>query len=101
MNKILVYPVGLALITQALIGLAFFVSSIWENEKRAVVFGGIQFALMLGLVIGFFYFKAAGFFETGTGQIVLVAMIILALFVFLFLFKKTGSNPKAREGTKG
>ncbi len=101
MSKILIYPVGLALVIQALIGFAFFVSSIWEKEKRAAVFGGIQFAFMLGLVIVYFYFKGTGFLETGSGQTVLVAMVILALFIFLLLLKKTGANPKALAGTRG
>lgn len=43
MINILIFIAALALVTQAFIGLAFFVSCIWEKEKRATVFAGLQF----------------------------------------------------------
>jgi len=101
MVNISIHLVGLALVVQASIGLAFFVSSIWEKEKRAAVLGGIQFALMLGFAVFFFSVKETGFFESGSGRWVPLAMLICFLFVFLILFKKTGSHPKALAGTKG
>jgi len=101
MGKILIHAVGLALIFQSVIGLAFWVSSLWEREKRAAVLGGIQFAVMLGSAAVYFYAEAVGFFQTGIGRWVPVALAIGVLSVFLLLFKKTGSNPKALAGTRG
>ena len=101
MHNILIYPVGLALVIQASIGLAFFASSIWEKEKRAAVFGGIQFALMLALVIAYFYLKGAGFFETGIGPTLLAAIVIWFFFIFFLLLKKTGSNQQLLQPAKG
>ena len=52
---------------QAIIGLGFFISCVWEEEPRATIFSGIQFLLMLGLVILLFYLNTIGFFETISG----------------------------------
>ena len=46
---------------QAIIGLGFFVSCVWEKESRATIVSGIQFFFMLGLVIFLFYFKFLAF----------------------------------------
>ena len=43
MTNLLGYIVILGLAAQAVIGLAFMISSIWEKEERASIFGGIQF----------------------------------------------------------
>jgi reductive dehalogenase len=101
MVDLLIYAVGLALVIPASVGLAFFLSSIWEREKRAAALGGIQFALMLGAALAFFYIEKTGFFDTGGGMAVLVAMVLCGLFIFALLFRKTGSNPKALAGTRG
>jgi hypothetical protein len=55
MVSILQFIVASALTLQALIGLAFFISSVWEKETRASVFAGLQFGGMLALV-GLFFF---------------------------------------------
>ncbi len=89
------------LIIQASIGLAFFVSSIREKEKRASVLGGLQFAGMLALVLMFFYLLKTGFFDTGAGLTLLTIGIIAAVFAAFMLMRKTGANPRALEGTKG
>ena len=59
MINLLGYIVILGLTVQAFIGLAFFISSIWEKEERASIFGGIQFLGMLGILILFIYWQAS------------------------------------------
>ena len=59
MTNLLGYIVILGLAAQAVIGLAFLISSIWEKEERASIFGGIQFIGMLGVLILFIYWQAS------------------------------------------
>ena len=101
MSGILTFIAGLALTGQALIGLTFFISSIWEKEKRATVMGGFQFLLMLSPVIVFFYLKADGFFQTIAGVVCLVGGLVFGAYAAFVFARKSGSNPKALEGTKG
>ena len=54
----------LALVIQAVIGLAFLVSSIWEKEPRATIFGVLQFLGMLLPIPVFIYLWRNGFFNT-------------------------------------
>ena len=62
MEKILFFIAAAATIIQAAIGLSFFISCVWEKEPRARIVSGIQFFLMLGLVILLFYLHTIGFF---------------------------------------
>ena len=50
MTTVLEILVALGLAAQALIGLSFFVSCIWEDENRAALFAGLQFTGMLVLL---------------------------------------------------
>jgi reductive dehalogenase len=86
---------------QAIIGLSFFISCIWEKESRATVFGGIQFLLMLGLVFGLFFLNTIGFFKTNIGLTLLISGLGLAAGLGVFLMRKAGLNPGALKGTRG
>ena len=101
MISVLIFIAALALIVPACIGLNFFVSSIWEKERRAAIFGGFQFFVMLALVIGFFYLQRTGYFETTAGILVLTAGLILGVLALYFLIRKTAANPIALQGSKG
>ncbi len=85
---------------QAIIGLMFLISCIWEREQRATIFGGIQFALMSALVVCLIYLQAIGFFETGFGLLVLVAGLLLAGASGFSLTRKSGQNTSALDGTR-
>lgn len=93
--------VAVSLIGQAFIALAFFISSIWEKEKRATLFAGLQLLVMAGLVIVFFLLITSGFFETGIGGSILISAFILGTLTLVLLIRKTATNPKALQGTKG
>ena len=101
MLSLLIFIVAAGLILQAFIGLTFFISSIWEKERRAPVFGGLQFLSMLALVLFFFYLLNAGFFETPPGIIILIIGLLIGAFAAFFLFRRIGDNVKALEGTRG
>ena len=92
---------ALALIILAFIALTFLVSSIQEKEKRATVFAGLQFVVILGLVVVLFYLRAIGYFETTVGVLVLTSALILGILAFYFLIRRSGANPRALEGSKG
>ncbi len=101
MINILIFIVGIGLCLQALIGLSFFVSSIRENEKRAAVFGAIQFLGMLFLVILFLYFLRIGVFQNTVGIATLMSTFALGLIIAVVLIRRSGANSKAIAGTKG
>jgi reductive dehalogenase len=90
-----------ASIIVTIISLSFMVSCVWEKEARASLFAGIQFFLMLGLVISLLCLHAIGVFETRAGTIILVlGLILCGIFVVLFI-PTSGSNTKALQGTRG
>lgn len=64
MEKILFFIAAAAGILLTLIGLSFFISCVWEKERRASIFSGIQALLMLGTVVWLFYLNRTGFFKT-------------------------------------
>ena len=101
MTDILIFIAAVVLVGQAIIGLAFFISCIWERETRATVFSGIQFLGMAALVVLFFFIRGAGYFESTPGLVLLVAGLISGIFITFLLMRKSGANPKALEGTKG
>ena len=101
MVNILIIILGLALCVQAFIGLSFFISSIWEKERRASIFGGLQFLGMLVLVVLFFVGNSFDFFDNGVGFWIMVGALIIGVIACLMLFLRIGTNPKAMEGTKG
>ena len=87
--------------TQAIIGLGFFISCVWEKESRATMVSGIQFLIMLGLVIFLFYFNTIGLFKTNFGLTLLILGLALAAGLCVFLIRKTRANQSALEGTNG
>lgn len=92
---------AVGLIAQALIGLSYFVSSIVEKEKRAGVFAGLQFLVMIAVLIAYLALVLSGFFETKIGLGVLIAGYIVALLAAYLLLRRTAPNQKALKGTKG
>lgn len=101
MTNLLGYIVILGLAAPAFIGLAYLISSVWEKEERASIFGGIQFLGMLGILILFIYWQASGFFVSGTGLFVLIGCFIVAILAVFFCVRQTPLNQRALEGTKG
>lgn len=92
---------GLGLIVQALIGLSFFISCIWEKEPRATVFSGLQFLVMSGVLLAYLYLIWIGFLKTSPGTVLLIAGYIFIVLAAFLLLKKTTPSPKALKETKG
>ena len=92
---------AIGLITQALIGLSYFISSVWEQEKRAAVFAFLQFLVMTAMLIAYLYLMKVGFFETKPGLGVLIAGYIAVLLAAFLLLRRTAPNQKALKGTQG
>lgn len=101
MTTILVFIGGLGLFIQALIGLSYFLSSLGEKEPRASFCAGVQFLAMLGLFVFFIYLHVIGFFATKLGLSLLVAALVLGGISLYFIVRRTSSNQKALQGTKG
>lgn len=89
------------LVTQAIIGLGFFVYSVIEKESRASFYGGIQFGFMLLALIIFLLISKSGYFYSGAGTALLVVGSIAALGTLFFLVRKTEPNARALAGTAG
>lgn len=92
---------AVALTVQAVIGLGFLASSIWEREKRATGFAWLQFIGMALLLSIYLYLTADGFFETGIGRALLAAGYVVSALAFFFFLRKTAVNKAALRGTKG
>jgi reductive dehalogenase len=89
------------LTAQAFIGLFFFISSVYEKERRAAVFGFFQFLGMLAVLVIFLMLAGSGFFHTGWGRAVLFAATITAGIAAFFLLRRTEPNQRALQGSKG
>jgi len=100
MKIALFWLVAMVGIVQAFIGLSFFVSSIWEKERRASIFGGLQLLFMLAILSLIFLLYNVGFFHTAPGGIVLVLALMFGGIVTAVLVVRLGINTKALEGTK-
>jgi reductive dehalogenase len=73
----------------------------WEKEKRATLFAGLQCFGMLCVLFAFLYLVRIDFFETDTGlAILIIGLLLVAVMAFVFL-RRTASNKKARAGTEG
>jgi len=101
MKDLLFILAALVLFGQALIGLAFFISCMYEKEKRAAIFAAVQLGAMLVPIGLLFYWKKSGFLDTAAGQILLVVGLLLAGMALFFLCRHTGINPRAVSGTGG
>lgn len=89
------------LILQAVVGLSFLVSSIFEKEKRAAIFGGVQFGGMLFLLLLFSYLYGSGTFDTGPGMILPLLAFLTGVCLVIVLSRRTAANPNALKGTRG
>ena len=96
----LIFIEALFLAALGLFTLAFVISSIWERERRAALVGGVVFLILLGGEIGLFALRAAGFFESTLGFLILLVGLIVPVVVLLLLIR-TGRNPRALQGTMG
>jgi len=101
MVSILIFIAALALMVQAFIGLTFFISCIWEKEKRATVFAGLQFLGMLALVVVFFFLREIDFLETKLGLALLIAGLIFGALAAFLLIRRTTPNQRALEAARG
>ncbi len=101
MLDVLIIIAAGALIVQACVGLSFFVSSIWERERRASFFAGLQFLGMLALLIAFLLLSKTGFFETGPGTLLLTLGYLVGILAALVFLPPFGKNSKALQGAKG
>ena len=89
---------AVGLITQALIGLSYFISSVWEKEKRAAAFAFFQFLAMTAVLIAYLYLIKVGFFETKLGLGVLIAGVYRRIAGHISSFKKDCAKSKSPEG---
>ena len=101
MIQLLGYLVILGLAVQALIGLAFLISSVWEREKRASIFGVVQFLGMFGLLVLFLYWQVSGFFAAGFGTFILILSFIAAVGGIAVCVRQSPVNQRALAGTNG
>jgi reductive dehalogenase len=98
----LLVSVGAVILSiQAFIGIAFFISCIWEKESRAAIFAAIQSAGMLALLGLYLGLVHSGFFKTNFGLGVLAAGYIIAAVATLALVLRIGVNERALKGTEG
>jgi reductive dehalogenase len=92
---------AVGLVVEALIGLSFFVSCIWEKERRATVFSGLQFLIMIGALVIYLLLIDIGFFRTTPGLVILIAGYVVVIVAALIIIRRTAANPRALQGTKG
>lgn len=96
----LIFLEALVLAVLALFTLAFVISSVWEQERRAASMGGVTFSVLLGGEIGLFALRTVGFFESTPGFLILLVGLVIPVTALLLLVR-TGRNPRALQGTKG
>ena len=101
MKTVLFWLVAIAGIAAAVIGFGFFVSSIWEKERRASIVGGLQLFGMLAALGLVFYLYHAGFFHTTSGGVVLFLVVTIGGFAIAALVVRLGTNTNALQGTNG
>ena len=101
MIDFLSFWVLIGLIGQAAIGLSYFISSVWEKEKRASFYAGFQFLVMAGGLILFIYWWQAGFLYKPGGIVVLICLLVGGILAGIILMRKSPANPKALKGTQG
>ncbi|MGD9411077.1 MAG: reductive dehalogenase [Desulfobacterales bacterium] len=91
----------IGLIGQTTVGLSYLISSIWEREKRASFFAGLQFLAMVGALVLFVYGWANGFLATGSGFGIVICLLAGGIAAAVLFIRKTPANQKALEGTRG
>jgi reductive dehalogenase len=101
MENIIFWTVALANVIPAFIGLSYFISSIWEKEWRASIFGGLQFLALLAVLILLFFLYRINFFHTFVGIFVLIGFFVMEVLAAAALMIPFGKNNNALKGTKG
>ena len=101
MINFLIIVGALGLAVQALIGLSFFISCLWEKESRAGLFAGLQFFVMSAILIAYLLLTWVGFFKSHAGLIILIVGYCCAIIACILFLRKSKANPKALAGTKG
>ena len=91
---------ALGLTVQAVIGLGFLISSIYEHETRASAFGFFQFVIMAALLFIYLVLAANGFFHTATGRVVLYLLIAAGLVAVVMALRRE-KNARAVLGSQG
>jgi len=91
----------LGLAVQAFIGLSFFISSVWEKERRATICAAVQFTAMTALLIIFLLLVGRGFFQTAPGMVLLITGYIMVVLAAIFMVSRTAPNQRAVQGTSG
>ena len=81
--------------------MSFFISCIWEKERRASFFAGLQFLGMCALVVIYLLLVWIGFFRTTLGLVIFIAGYVLAVSAAISLLRRTAPNPRALQGSKG
>ena len=97
----LIFLGGLVLAVQAIIGLSFLISSLWEKERRATVFAAVQFIGMTALLMIFLLLAGRGFFQTAPGAVLLIVGYIMAASAAVFMVRRTAPNQRVLQGTAG
>jgi len=99
--NVLLFLGAVGLAAQAFIGLSFFISCIWEKERRATVFALLQFLGMAGVLVAYLFLIWIGFFRTTLGLVILIAVYIFAVSAAIVLLRRTAPNPLALKGARG
>ncbi len=101
MSNVLTFISGLILTLLTLITLSFCISSIWEKEKRATIIACILTLVLLVICFIFYHLYTTGFFNSGTGYLLMVIGLASAIAIGVLLLLPIGANPEALEGTSG
>ena len=101
MIDLLVVTGFIGLTIQAFIGLSFFISCVWEKEKRASVVALLQFAAMMVMLAIFISFAITEFFHTLMGKSILVFGYAGLISAAILLLRKSSRNSSALKGTNG
>jgi len=99
--NVLIFMAAVGLIVQAFIGLSFFISSVWEKERRATIFAAVQFCGMMALLIIFLFLVGRSFFQTSPGVVLLIVGYIMAILAAIFMMRRTAPNRRALRGAPG
>jgi hypothetical protein len=92
MLEILIFIIVVALLVHTFVCWTYFVSSIWEKEKRASIFAGLQLVFPLGLLGLMLYLSRSGYFDTIGGMVLLGAGVILIVLAPWLVVIKTHPN---------
>lgn len=101
MGEIVSTIAAVVLALLSFIALSFLLSCIWEHEKRASFFAGLQLLCMIAVLMVLLYLRSTGLFHASAGAALLVALLGGIAIVFFLLVRRSPANPKALQGTRG